>query len=219
MGNFSGEFIMFMEDGGKPFEFTCEYYKRLTGFAMPRLYLLTRHEDEFEQDNPSEDNLMRSTFEENAASLTTSYSHSENDGHNETSSEPREYCEANLATSPSLGEKNGLIGTSAECQKYFEDVEKASHEAEKEKEKCREESKEKVDLQVRMVKEEAEHFESLRRRQELRVPLEPTSSNRVWVSVRHSTLGVLTERLTHVEQFQEFLIGSVRYPLHWNISV
>lgn len=27
MGNFSGEFIMFMEDGGKPLEFTCEKYK------------------------------------------------------------------------------------------------------------------------------------------------------------------------------------------------
>ena len=194
-------------------------YKRLTGFATPRLYLLTRYEDECEEDDPSEDDLMRSTLEENAASLTTSYSHGENDGHNETSSEPQEYCEANLATSPSLGEKNGLIGTSAECQKYFEDVEKASHEAEKEKEKRREESQENLDLQVRMANEEAERLESLRQRRLLRVPLEPTSSNRVWVSVRHSTLGVLTERLTHVEQFQEFLIGSVRYPLHWNISV
>ena len=194
MGNFSGEFIMFMEDGGKPLEFTCEKYKQLTGFATPRLYLLTRHEDEFEQDDPSEDDLMTPTFEENAARLPTSYSHGENDGRNETSREPQEYCEANLATSLSLGENDGLIGTSTERQKYFEDLEKAvkaSLEVDKDKVKRREERKENLDLHVRMAKEEAERLESLRQRRELRVPLEPTSCDRVWVSVRHSTLGVL----------------------------
>lgn len=191
MGNFSGELIVFMKDGEKPLEFTCEKYKQVTGFATPRLYLLTRHEDEFEQDDPSEDDLMTPTFQEHAA---TSYSHGENDGRNETSCEPQEYCAANLATSPScsLGENDGLIGTSTERQKYFEDLEKAVKASlEADKEKRREERTENLDLHVRMAKEEAERLESLRQRRELRVPLEPTSSNRVWVSVRHSTLGVL----------------------------
>ncbi len=186
MGNFSGELIMFMF-GGKPLEFTCEKYKQLTGFATPRLYLLTRHEDEFEQDNPSEDDLMTPTFEENAARLPTSYSDGENDGRNETSREPQEH------SSCPLRENDGLIGTSTERQRYFNDLEravKASLEEDQEKEKRREERTENLDLQVKMAKEEAERLESLRQRRESRVPLEPTS-NSVWVSVRHCTLGVI----------------------------
>lgn len=38
MQNFSGDFI--------PYEFTAEKYKAATGFPTPRLYLLTRHEED-----------------------------------------------------------------------------------------------------------------------------------------------------------------------------
>ena len=40
MGNFSGEFLIFMQDGGKPLQFTAEKYKQITGFVVPRIYLL-----------------------------------------------------------------------------------------------------------------------------------------------------------------------------------
>lgn len=56
------EVIIFMQDGDKPLQFTAEKYKQMTGFRMPRLYLLTRHEDDEAQDDPSEDDLMTPTF-------------------------------------------------------------------------------------------------------------------------------------------------------------
>ena len=118
-----------MQDGDKPLQFTAEKYKQMTGFRMPRLYLLTRHEDDEAQDDPSEDDLMTPTFyEENAASPPTG---------------------------SSLGENDGLIGTSTERQEYFEDLEKAvkaSLETDKEKGKCKEERKANLDLHVRMRK-------------------------------------------------------------------
>lgn len=65
--------------------------------------------------------------------------------------EGQQNFEGNPPTSLSVGENDALIGTSAERQKYFEDLEravKASLEADKEKEKCREERKAKLDLHV-----------------------------------------------------------------------
>lgn len=47
MGNFNGEFIAL--------DFTAERYKQVTGFPTPRLYLLTRHQDDEEA---SEEELM-----------------------------------------------------------------------------------------------------------------------------------------------------------------
>ena len=171
MGNFSGEFIIFMQDGGKPLEFTAEKYKRITGFAVPRIYLLTRKQDQESEEDHSEDNFLTPTFEKKAASLPTTLSLDENDG---------------------------LIGTSKERQEYFEDLEKAlkaSLEADKEKEKVKEERKENLDVEVRMAKEQAERLERLRQSRELRCPLEPSGNNpRVRVCVRHNILGVVVTR-------------------------
>ena len=171
MGNFSGEFIIFMQDGGKPLEFTAEKYKRITGFAVPRIYLLTRKQDQESEEDHSEDDFLTPTFEKKAAGLPTTLS---------------------------LDESDGLIGTSKERQEYFEDLEmalKASLEADKEKEKVKEERKANLDVEVRMAKEQAERLESLRQSRELRCPLEPSGNNpRVRVCVRHNILGVVVTR-------------------------
>ena len=53
MANFSDEFIIFMQDGGKPLQFTAEKYKRITGFAVPRIYLLTRKQDQESEEDHS----------------------------------------------------------------------------------------------------------------------------------------------------------------------
>lgn len=169
MGNFSGEFIIFKRDGDQPFQFTAEKYKQITGLPVPRLYLLTRKQDHESEEEHSEDDLMTPTFEEKAASPQTTLS---------------------------LDESDGLIGTSKERQEYFEDLEKAvkaSLEADKEKEKVKEERKASLDVEVRIAKEQAERLERLRQSRELRCPLEPSSNDpRARVSVRHNVLGVVT---------------------------
>ena len=81
-------------------------------------------------------------------------------------------------------------------QGYFEDLDKAvkaSLDADKEREKCREETKENLDLQVRMAKEQAHRLERLHQTREMRCPLEPRSEDpQVKVSVWHNILGVVT---------------------------
>ena len=109
MGNFSGDFLIFMQDGGKPLQFTAEKYKQITGFAVPRIYLLTRKQDLESEKDHFEDDFLTPTFENKAVSPPTSLS---------------------------LDESDGLIGTSKERQENFEDLEKAvkaSLEADKEK--------------------------------------------------------------------------------------
>ncbi|XP_068726598.1 uncharacterized protein [Montipora capricornis] len=197
IGNFSGEFVRFMNDGGRPLEFTAEKYKQMTGFPVPRLYLLTRDKnDSSEADDSSDDELMKATFEENAASPPTSSSYGENKRLIGTSTERPEDFQASPTTSPYFGENDGLIGTSAERQKYFEDLEKAveaSLEADKGKQTRKEERKADLAWQVSMAKEEAERLERLRQRRELRCPLEPSGNEpHVRVSVRHNILGVIT---------------------------
>ena len=169
MGNFSGEFLIFMQDGGKPLQFTAEKYKQITGFAVPRIYLLTRKQDHESDEDHSEDDFLTPAFENKAASPPTTLS---------------------------LDESDGLIGTSKERQEYFEDLEKAvkaSLEADKEKEKVKEERRANLDVEVRMAKEQAERLERLRQSRELRCPLEPSGNDpRVMVCVRHNILGVVT---------------------------
>ena len=182
MGNFTGDFI--------PSDFAAEKYKAATGFPTPRLYLLTRHEEDAV---PSEDELMTSPIdrEENHENPPTIPCPGENDGPFGTFDEPQEYSKAspprnpslrengwlsgtrtegqqnfkgNPPTSLSVGENDALIGTSTERQKYFEDLEravKASLEADKEKENRREERKRKLDLHVRVAEEEAARLEGL----------------------------------------------------------
>lgn len=36
MGNFSGEFIIFVQDEDQPQQFTAEKYKQITGLPVPR---------------------------------------------------------------------------------------------------------------------------------------------------------------------------------------
>ena len=196
MGNFSGEFVRFMKDGRRPLEFTAENYKQMTGFPVPRLYLLTRHKDDSSADDSCDDDLMKPTFEENAVSPPTSPTHGENNRLIETSTGRPEDFQASPTTSPSLGVNDGLIGTSAERQKFFEDLEKAveaSLEADKGKRTRKEERRADLDSQVRMAKEETDRLEWLRQSRELRCPLEPSSNEpRVRVSVRHSIFGVVT---------------------------
>ena len=169
MGNFSDEFIIFKRDGDQPFQFTAEKYKQITGLPVPRLYLLTRKQDHESEEEHSDDDFMTPTFEEKAASPQNTLS---------------------------LDESDGLIGTSKERQEYFEDLEKAvkaSLEADKEKEKVKEERKASLDVEVRIAKEQAERLERLRQSRELRCPLEPSSNDpRARVSVRHNVLGVVT---------------------------
>ena len=169
MGTFSGEFILFMQDGGKPLQFTAEKYKQITGLPVPRIYLLTRKQDHGSEEDHSEDDFMTPIFEKKAASPPTTLS---------------------------IDESDGLVGTSKERQEYFEDLEKAvkaSLETDKEKEKVKEERKANLDVEVRMAKEQAERMERLRQSRELRCPLEPSSNDpRVRVSVRHNVLGVVT---------------------------
>ena len=74
MGNFSGEFLIFMQDGGKPLQFTAEKYKQITGFAVPRIYLLTRKQDHESEEDHSEDDFLTPTFEKKAASPPTTLS-------------------------------------------------------------------------------------------------------------------------------------------------
>ena len=136
---------------------------------MPRLYLLTRKQDLESEEEHSEDDFMTPTFEEKVAS-------------------PR--------TTLSLDKSDGLIGTSKERQEYFEDLEKAVEaflEADKEREKVKEERKASLDVEVRIAKEQAERLERLRQSRELRCPLEPSSNDPcARVSVRHNVLGVVT---------------------------
>ena len=63
MGNFSDELKIFIQDGGKPLPFTAEKYKQTTGFAVPRIYLLTRKEDHESEEKQSEDDFLTPTFE------------------------------------------------------------------------------------------------------------------------------------------------------------
>ena len=101
-------------------EFTAEKYKQMTGFPVPRFDLLTRHKDD-----SSDDNLMKATSEENAASPLISPSYGEYNQLIGTSTEHLQDFQASPSTSPYFGVNDGLIGTSAECQKNIEDQEKA----------------------------------------------------------------------------------------------
>ena len=117
MGTFSGEFILFMQDRGKPLQFTAEKYKQITGLPVPRIYLLTRKQDHGSEEDHSQDDFMTPTFEKKAASPPTTLS---------------------------IDESDGLIGTSKERQEYFEDLEKAvkaSLETDKEKKKSKKKEK------------------------------------------------------------------------------
>ena len=196
MGNFSGEFVRFMKHGSRPLEFTAESYKQLTGFPVPRLYLLTRHKDDSSEDDSCDDYLLKPTFGENAANPPTIPSNSENNGSIGTSAERPEDFQASPPTSPSFGVNDGLIGTSAARLKHFEELEKAledSLEADRGKETRKEERKADLDSQMRMAKEEVERLERLRQSREQRCPLEPSDNEpHVRVSVRHNIFGVIT---------------------------
>ena len=114
MGNFTGEFIAL--------DFTAEIYKQVTGFPTPRLYLLTRHQDDEEA---SEEELMTPAFEkdQSASSISSTCYPGENDVLRETCYGPHEPFKGSPPSSPSLKlheDEDWFGGTLVEHQECFE---------------------------------------------------------------------------------------------------
>ncbi|CAH3196630.1 unnamed protein product [Porites evermanni] len=166
MGNFSGDCIVLMREDGKPFQFSPERYKEMTGLTVPRLYLLTKNEDDADGD---EDESFPSAFGYHDPSFGTK-----------------------RASSPSFPKEDGLIGTSSERQQFFDDLDqelRASLAADKAKVK----STNKQQLISEPTNDETDSLERLRQVREQRSLPEPDSSEpKVKVSVRHCTLGVVS---------------------------
>ena len=166
MGNFSGDCIVLMREDGKPFQFSPEWYKEMTGLTVPRLYLLTKNEDDADGD---EDESFPSASGYHDPSFGTK-----------------------RASSPSFPKEDGLIGTSSERQQFFDDLDqelRASLAADK----AKVESTDKQQLISEPTNDETDSLERLHQVHEQRSPPEPNSSKpKVKVSVRHCTLGVVS---------------------------
>ena len=166
MGNFSGDCIVLMREDGKPFQFSPERYKEMTGLTVPCLHLLTKNEDDTDGD---EDESFPSAFGYQDPSFGTK-----------------------RASSPSFPKEDGLIGTSSERQQFFDDLDqelRASLTADKAKVK----STDKQQLISEPTNDETDSLERLSQVREQRSPPEPNSTEpKVKVSVRHSTLGVVS---------------------------
>ena len=190
LGNYRGDVLSDLDEGGEKRPFTAARYKNVTALNRPRLYLLSKRLDESDDEG---NELGSSPLESFGSSVPPS-------------EPPLTYSEITQRGDGDPLLSHTLMGTSEERRQFFDDLEKQLRESERlDREKVnrtQQQHQSATDIaaaSIQRSKVEGEELENLRMRRELRVPSEPQeeSDNCVTMRVRHQFLGIVSRKFTN----------------------